>query len=113
MLQHMVKADPVNGVLHGMDQLLAVFERRFDDEGAGIAGFRGGGVVGACVAAFGLDVGDVAVLFFVGQFWLFLFCFVLWHWVWGWKGTGCTYGSDYFLDECGQAGIDIVGDNTN
>jgi hypothetical protein len=62
MLQHMREAQKLNLILCRMDLLVAPFEIRLDHEGGGVACFGGGGVVGAGVAAFGEDVGNVAVL---------------------------------------------------
>ncbi len=62
MLQHVVEAQKLDFVLGGVDLLVGIGEVGFDDKGGRIAVFAGGGVVGAGVAAFGEDEGDVAVL---------------------------------------------------
>jgi len=62
MLQHMREAEILDLILRRMDLLVAPLEIGLDDEGGGIACFGGRGVVGAGVAAFREDVGDVAVL---------------------------------------------------
>jgi len=58
----MREAQKLNLVLGRMDFLVAPFEVGLDHEGGRVACFGGGGVVGAGVAAFRKDVGDVAVL---------------------------------------------------
>lgn len=45
-----------------MDLLVGILELRLDDERGWVAEAAGGGVVGAGVAALGLNVWDVAVL---------------------------------------------------
>lgn len=62
MLQHMAEAQILDLVLERVDLLVAVLEVALDDEGGRVAGFGGGGVVGASVAAFCERVGDGAVL---------------------------------------------------
>ena len=62
MLQHMREAQKFNLILGRMDLLVAPLEIGLDHEGGRVACFGGGGVVGAGVAAFREDVGDVAVL---------------------------------------------------
>lgn len=62
MLQHMVKAEILDLVVRRVDLLIRVLELRLDDEGGWVAEAAGRGVVGAGVAAFCFDVGDVAVL---------------------------------------------------
>lgn len=62
MLQHVIEAEVLDQIVRAVNLLVGVFELRLDDEGGGVAEAAGGGVVGAGVAALGLDVGDVAVL---------------------------------------------------
>lgn len=52
MLQHMIKAQIINRIIRSMDMFIGIRELGFDHEGGGVAGLAGGGVVGACVAAF-------------------------------------------------------------
>lgn len=58
----MVKGQVLDVVVGGVDMGVRVLESRLDDKGRGVAGLGGGGVVGAGVAALGLDPGDGAVL---------------------------------------------------
>ena len=62
MLQHMVEAQIFNLVLRGMDLLVGIGKVGFDNEGGSVPVFACGGVVGAGVAAFREDVGNIAVL---------------------------------------------------
>lgn len=62
MLQHVVEAEVLDLVVCGVDLLVRVLELGLDDEGGWVAEAAGRGVVGAGVAAFCFDVGDVAVL---------------------------------------------------
>jgi hypothetical protein len=57
-----VEAEVLDLVVGRVDLLVTVLKLRLDHEGGGVAESAGGGVVGASVAAFGLDVGDVTVL---------------------------------------------------
>lgn len=63
VLQHVVKGQVLNQVLGSVDLLVAVLKGRFDDESRRIASLGSRGVVGAGVAALGLDPRNVTVLF--------------------------------------------------
>jgi len=62
VLQHVVETDVLDLVVGCMDMLVTVLEGRLDHECGGVAESTGRGVVGAGVAALGLDIGDVTVL---------------------------------------------------
>ena len=62
VLQHVVERQVLDLVVGRVDVVVRVLKGRLDDEGRGIAGLGRRGVVGAGVAALGLDVGEVAVL---------------------------------------------------
>ena len=62
MLQHVVKTQILDFIFGRMDLLIRVLELRLDDEGRGVAETAGRGMVGAGIAALGLDVGYIAVL---------------------------------------------------
>jgi hypothetical protein len=62
VLQHVVEGQVLNHILRGVDVVVRVLKGGLDDEGGGVAGLGGRGVVRAGVAALGLDVGDGAVL---------------------------------------------------
>lgn len=63
MLQHVIETQIFQFVLGGVDFLVRVLEVGFDHECGWIAGFGGGSVVGAGVAAFREDVRDVTILY--------------------------------------------------
>jgi hypothetical protein len=63
MLDHVVETQMLNHIFGGVDLLVRVLELGFNHKRRGIAVSAGRGVVGAGVAAFGLDIGDVAVLY--------------------------------------------------
>lgn len=63
VLEHVVKGQVLDGVVAGVDMRVRVLESRLDDKGRWVAGLGGGGVVGAGVAALGLDPRDVTVLY--------------------------------------------------
>lgn len=65
MLQHMIKAQILDRVITGMDMLIRVRKRRLNHKGGRVASLRCRSMVGAGVAAFGLDVRDIAVLVFL------------------------------------------------
>lgn len=62
MLQHVIKAQILDLVLRCVNLAITVFEVRLDYERARVAVLACACVVGACVAALCLDVGDIAVL---------------------------------------------------
>ncbi len=62
VLQHVVEGEGVDGVARGVDVGAGEVKGRLDDKGRRVARLGGGRVVGAGVAALGLDVCDVAVL---------------------------------------------------
>lgn len=62
MLQHVIEAETVDGILGRVDVFVRILEVGLDHEGARIAGFGRRRMVRAGVAALGKDVGDVAVL---------------------------------------------------
>ena len=62
VLEHVVERQVLDQVLGRVDVVVRVLEGRLDDKRRGVPGLGGGGVVGAGVAALGLDVGDGAVL---------------------------------------------------
>lgn len=63
MLQHMAKANRADRVLRGVDQLARVLKCSLNHKSRGVASLGRAGVVGACIAALSLDVGDCAVLY--------------------------------------------------
>ena len=63
MLQHVVEGEILDEVVGAVDVLVRVGEGGLDHEGGGVAGLGRGRMVGARVAALGLDPGDIAVLF--------------------------------------------------
>ena len=62
MLQHMIEAQILQLILGRMYLLIRVLEVGLDDKRRRIAGLGSAGVIGAGIAAFGEDVGDVAIL---------------------------------------------------
>lgn len=62
MLKHVVERQILDRVVGSVDMRVRVLESRLNDEGGGVSGLGGRSVVGAGVAALGLDPGDVAVL---------------------------------------------------
>ena len=62
MLQHMIEAQILDLVLRSMDLLVRVLEVRLNDESRWIASLRSTSMIGACIAAPGKDVRDIAVL---------------------------------------------------
>lgn len=45
MLNHVVEAEVLDQVVSGMDMVVTIIERAFNDKGTGIAGFGGTGMV--------------------------------------------------------------------
>lgn len=62
VLDHVIEADAVEGVAVGVDVGAREVHVGLDDEGRGVAGGSGGGVVGAPVAALRFYVADGGVL---------------------------------------------------
>lgn len=58
----MVEGEVLDEVVAGVDMAVGVLKGRLDDEGGGVAGLGGRGMVGAGVAALSLDPGDATVL---------------------------------------------------
>lgn len=62
VLQHVVERQVLDQVLGRVDVVVRVLERRLDDKRRRVPGLGRRRVVGAGIAALGLDVGDVTVL---------------------------------------------------
>jgi hypothetical protein len=70
VFQHVREADGADGVLCGVNVLACVFKRALDDKSRWVPGLGRTRVVRTCVAAFGLDVGNGAILVVVNQWFL-------------------------------------------
>ena len=62
MLQHVVKAQVLDHVVFSVDELVGERELSLNHERGRIAVPAGRRVIGACIAAFGLDIWDVTIL---------------------------------------------------
>lgn len=83
MLKHMIKAEVLELIVARMDLVVAVLEVALNHKSTWITSLGGTGMVRASIAAFGLNVRNVAVV------------------------------GDDLLDEVGQTSVDIVGDDAN
>lgn len=83
MLKHVVEVQVLNLVFGRVNLLVAVLEVRLDDKGRRVAMLASTCVIRAGVPALSLNVGDRAI------------------------------GADDLLDECGEAWVNEIGDNTN
>lgn len=62
VLQHVIEGQMLNGILPGVDVRIRLAKLRLDDKGRGVASLGSRGMVGASIAALGLDPGNVAIL---------------------------------------------------
>lgn len=62
MLKHMVKREIFDAIIGAVDVGVRVLKGGLDDKGRGVSGLGGRGVVGASIAALGLNPWNFAIL---------------------------------------------------
>lgn len=62
VFEHVVKRQVLDKVVDTVDVVIRVLKSRLDDEGRRVASLAGRGMVGASIAALGLNIGNLAVL---------------------------------------------------